>query len=210
MRLGRDWIRLTVVLALSGGGLTSVRSAAAQDLPRVSVTRPLSIEGISVEPRIEDLVGLSRVKYQGLIASELTSIGYRLNDPLAKRDPAHPPLTLVGVVKEQICDDEGPSQCRVAIQWELQDPKGLVLYRTTTRAVAREATRDKLRRSLVEGALRSLLLRRRFALQLTEADTGPRPKATGPAGLQTVSAGDAHVTGRSARGGGVAGVRRVG
>src|SRR6185295_19049727 len=76
------------------------------------------------------------------------------------------------------------SQCRIAILWELQDAKGMIVYRTATRAVGREATVERLRRTLVVGAVRSLLQRRRFALQLTEADTTPKPAPTGPLGFK--------------------------
>ncbi|MES1189375.1 MAG: trypsin-like peptidase domain-containing protein [Myxococcales bacterium] len=160
--------------------------AAAQELARVSVSRPLRVGGIVVEPGGQDVIGLSRIKFQGLIASELASVGYRLADAGdgLKSESALAPLTLLGVVKEEICDDEAPSQCRVAIQWELQDPRGVVVYRTTTRAVDQTPSLEKLRRGLVEGALRSLLQRRRFTLQLSD-QTAPRPApVVGPLGFK--------------------------
>ena len=160
--------------------------AAAQELARVSVNRPLRVAGIVMEAGRPDLVGLSRIKFQGLIAAELSSVGYRLADVngSSQADSALPPLTLIGSVKEEICDDEAPVQCRVAIQWELQDARGVAVYRTITRAVEQSARRDELRRGLVDGALRSLLQRRRFALQLTDETQPSKPRAVGPLGFK--------------------------
>jgi len=160
--------------------------AVAQELPRVSAQRPLRVGGVVAEVGDQDLIGLSRVKFQGLIAAELAGVGYRLaNDDGSKRLAAEPaPLTLIGYVKEEMCDDEAPSQCRVAIQWELQDARGVVVYRAITRAVEQTANLEKLRRSLIEGALRSLLQRRRFALQLGAGLEPAQPVASGPLGFK--------------------------
>src|ERR1041384_1171039 len=54
--------------------------ARAQDLPRVSVSRKLRIGGLGVDPHVEDLLGLGRTKFQGLLAGELSSVGYQLAD----------------------------------------------------------------------------------------------------------------------------------
>lgn len=157
-------------LGLLAAGLGLAPRAAAQELPRVSVQHALRVGGVVAESGEQDLIGLSRVEFQGLIAAELASVGYLLeSDDGAERAPsALPPLTLVGSVKEEICDDEAPSQCRIAIQWELQDARGAVVYRTITRSVDQAQSLEKLRRGLIEGALRSLLQRRRFTLQLIE------------------------------------------
>jgi S1-C subfamily serine protease len=179
-------LRLLLSSAFVGACLAVASPAAAQDLPRVSVSRALRIGGIVMESGNQDLIGLSRVKFQGLIAAELASVGYRLVDMSGARhaDSALPPLNLVGTVKEEICDDEAPSQCRVAIQWELQDSRGVVVYRTLTRAVDQAPSLEKLRRGLVEGALRSLLQRRRFALQLSDESKPSQPPAVGPLGFK--------------------------
>jgi len=175
-------------VGLLAAGLGATSNARAQELPRVSVQRPLRVGGVVAETGEQDLIGLSRVEFQGLIAAELTSVGYRIespNDDDAKRaEPASPRLTLVGYVKEEICDDEAPSQCRIAIQWELQDPRGVVAYRVITRAVEQKPNIEKLRRGLIEGALRSLLQRRRFALQLTEESKPSPSPATGALGFK--------------------------
>ena len=169
------WVPFLLRLAFVSGSFTaslgSASFALAQEVPRVAVARTLSVGGIAIDPHIEDLLGLGRIKFQGLIASELSSVGYRVEAPGERRaSPAGetPPLNLVGLVREETCDDQAPSQCRIAIQWELQDARGVVVYRTTTRAVEQSPTLEKQRRGLLVGALRSLLLRRRFALQLSE------------------------------------------
>jgi len=150
------------------------------------VSRPLRVAGIVMEAGQQDLLGLSRIKFQGLIAAELAGAGYRLADSeaLSPGEPGLPALTLIGSVKEEFCDDEASPQCRVAIQWELQDARGIAVYRTITRAVAQASTLDELRRGLVEGALRSLLQRRRFPLQLTEESRPSAPAAVGPLGFK--------------------------
>jgi S1-C subfamily serine protease len=178
--------RLLLSTALLGGCLAAASPAAAQDLPRVSVSRALRVAGIVMESGNQDLIGLSHIKFQGLIAAELASVGYRLVDMNGARsaDSALPALNLVGTVKEEICDDEAPSQCRIAIQWELQDTRGVVVYRTLTRAVDQAASLEKLRRGLVEGALRSLLQRRRFALQLSDDSKPSAPRVVGPLGFK--------------------------
>lgn len=116
-----------------------------------------------------------------MIAMELASVGYLLTNSDGGEPPASapPPLTLVGSVREEICDDEAPSQCRVAVQWELQDARGVVVYRAITRAVEQAPSLEKLRRGLIEGTLRSLLQRRRFALQLVD-HSGPNEVAAPP------------------------------
>lgn len=163
------------------------RSAGAQELQRVSVNRPVIVGGVSIEQRGDDVIGLARVKFHGLIAAEMSAVGYQVltpEDPRVRQDVAHPPLVLVGLIKEEICDDIAPSQCRIKVQWELQDQKGVVLYRTTTRAVEQQPSYDRLRHGLMLGALHSLLSRRRFALQLTDQKTEQMPTATGPLGFK--------------------------
>ena len=160
--------------------------ATAQDLPRVSASRLVTIGGIVADPHKEDVLGLSRIKYHGLIAGELASVGYHVVEAAAvetNRDPSHPPLNLIGMVKEEICDDQLPRQCRLAIQWELQDRRGVVVYRATTRAVDQTESLDKERRDLVQSAVRSLLQRRRFALQLT-IDQADKRDTQGPFGFK--------------------------
>jgi len=159
----------------------------AQELPRVAGTRGVVVGGLVSDPHVEDVLGLGRVKFHGLIASELSVIGYRVVHASAaanKRDAGLPPLTLIGTVKEEICDDQAPRQCRVAVQWELQDRKGVVTYRTLTRAVDQAETLEKQRRALVEATLHSLLQRRRFALQLTDSQDAPKPAANQPLGFK--------------------------
>lgn len=158
-------------------GCVSTRPAAAQELARVSVSRPLRVAGIVMEAGQQDLIGLSRIKFQGLIAAELGSVGYRLAnlDDSRPVDASSPPLTLIGSVKEEVCDDQTPTECRAAIQWELQDPRGVVVYRTITRAVQQAVSLEQMRRGLVDGALRSLLQRRRFTLQLSD-ESKPTPQ----------------------------------
>jgi S1-C subfamily serine protease len=162
---------------------------AAQDLPRVSVTRQLRVAGLTVEPGFEDALGFARTKFQGVIAAELASVGYRLlNESGRDRGEAATALTLVGAMKEEICDDEMPSQCRIAILWELQDPKGVAVYRTMTRAVDQQPSFEKLRRGLIDGALKSLLQRRRFALRLSDPEAAsPTPQPAGPLGFKQCS-----------------------
>lgn len=175
-----------LVLGLLSAGLGLSPRAAAQELPRVAVQRPLRVGGVLAETGEQDVIGLSRVKFQGLIAAELASVGYRIQSDEEPQPAASalPALTLIGYVKEEICDDEAPSQCRVAIQWELQDGRGVVAYRAITRAVEQTGSLEKLRRGLIEGALRSLLQRRRFALQLSAESKGKPAPATGPLGFR--------------------------
>jgi hypothetical protein len=167
------------------------RSAHSQDLPRVSATRKLLVAGVGVDHRSGDLLGLSRIKFQGLIASELGSAGYVIGGPddaaVGHGDAA--PLTLTGSVREEICDDIAPSQCRIAILWDLQNEKGLTVYRTLTRAVEQQPTLDELRRALVTASLHSLLKRRRFELQLKGADADWGPRGPGPLGFKRCSRG---------------------
>lgn len=185
--LASTWRMLLAVTCLVGSSLGSIRTASAQELPRVTPARALRVNGLSVGPYAQDLLGLSRLKFQGLLASELSAVGYRLAEPdgsttLEKGSAA--PLTLTGEVREEVCDDQQPAQCRVAIQWELQDARGLAVYRTLTRALGQAPTLNALRRALVEGALHSLMQRRRFELQLTAVD-GPTPApVTGPLGFK--------------------------
>lgn len=167
--------------------LAAPRTGAAQELPRVSATRAVRVTGLVMGPHAQDVLGLSRLKFQGLIASQLSAVGYRLAEPDAPPSPpsAEPaPLTLTGEVREEVCDDERPAQCRVAVQWELQDARGLAVYRTTTRALGQAPTLDALRRVLVEGALHSLLQRRRFELQLTAAEGPASAPTSGPLGFK--------------------------
>jgi len=146
--------------------LLPCRSSAAEPKPS---KHSVVIDGISVPPHGDDLLGLARLKFQGLISSELASAGYRV----AVRETAEPSaLTLVGLLKEEICDEQSPRQCRVSIQWQLEDGRGVVVYRATTRAVDQAPSLDAQRRSLVLLTLRSLLQRPRFAEQLL--DTTPR------------------------------------
>ena len=167
------------------------RLARGQDLPRVSATRKLLVAGVAVDHRSGDLLGLSRIKFQGLIASELGSAGYVIGGPddaaLSHGDAA--PLTLTGSVREEICDDVAPSQCRIAISWDLQNQKGVTVYRTLTRAVEQQPTLDELRRALVMASLHSLLKRRRFELQLKGADADWGLREAGPLGFKRCSRG---------------------
>jgi S1-C subfamily serine protease len=151
------------------------------DAPRVSVTRKVAVTGVGSTPLVADVLGISRWQFQGLIASELQSVGYLLATPdeqLAARDPATAPLSLVGTLTEEECAPTEPRQCRIAVRWELQDQHGMVVYRVITRAVAEGDNVGVLRRELVEGVLQSLLRRRRFPLQLVEAERPPAPSAT--------------------------------
>ncbi len=166
-------VRLCLAAALCASVSTAARAARAQDLPRVSVSRALVVEGVVADPTVSDLLGLSRVRFQGLIATELSAVGYRVEGAGADTLQGLPPLVLAGVVKEEICDDIAPSQCRVAIQWELQERNGSVVYRTVTRAVDQQPTLDRLRRVLIQGALRSLMGRRRFASRLGSGEPAP-------------------------------------
>jgi hypothetical protein len=152
-------------------------AARAQDVPRVTVSRPLEVEGLTTSSKVADLLGMSRVGYQGVISSELRSVGYLLS---GEGTGSLPPLVLVGVVEEQVCDELAPRQCRIAIEWELQERGGVVVYRTTTRAVEQRPGFEAMRRALVQGAVRSLLTRRRFALRLSDAAT--RDRAAGEVG----------------------------
>ena len=111
MRFARLFVALSHVLGVAS--LVVARPARAQDLPRVSVTRKLSVAGIGMERRDQDVLGIARVKFQGLIASELTSIGYLVvgpQDGLRPGEAGPPPLTLVGNVKEEICDSQAPAR----------------------------------------------------------------------------------------------------
>lgn len=180
------------VLALVLGvvAVTSIaEGAAAQELARVTVLRPLRVGGLTTDPRAEDVLGLGRVKFQGVIAAALSAVGYRLAEPgdaatSQRAEPGPSPLDLVGYVREEICDDEAPSQCRIAVQWELQDARGVTVYRTITRAVDQASSLEKLRRGLVEGSLRSLLQRRRFALQLSDGSAPTKAPVVGPLGFK--------------------------
>jgi S1-C subfamily serine protease len=167
------------------------RLARSQDLPRVSAARKLLVAGVAVDHRSADLLGLSRIKFQGLIASELSSAGYVIGGPddavLGHGEAA--PLTLIGSVREEICDDVAPSQCRIAILWDLQNQKGVTVYRALTRAVEQQPTLDELRRALVTASLHSLLKRRRFELQLKGADADWGPREPGPLGFKRCSRG---------------------
>jgi S1-C subfamily serine protease len=156
----------------------------------VSVAGSLKVSGIEADAHVSDVLGLAHIKFQGLIAAELRSIGYRIIDPEQRAtgaDAAHPPLTLVGVLKEEICDEQKPQQCRVLILWELQDARGVASYRVQTRAVAQAQSVAQTQRELVKLALRSLLTRRRFTLQLREPESEPKHDAAadfGPLGFK--------------------------
>jgi hypothetical protein len=185
--LANAWRRLLTAACVVGASLGVTRLAAAQDLPRVSPARALRVAGLVMGPHAQDLLGISRVKFQGLIAAQLSAVGYRLADDDAAMKPAKaelPPLTLTGEVREEICDDDQPAQCRVAIQWQLEDARGLAVYRTTTRALAQAASLEAQRRGLVEGALRSLMQRRRFELQLTSMERPAETPDAGPLGFK--------------------------
>jgi S1-C subfamily serine protease len=179
----RRWV-WSVWLAV--GWLAQVHALAAQELPRVSTTRMLLVAGVGVDQKNADLLGLSRIKFQGLIASELASVGYRIAsaDDAAVRHGESAPLTLTGSVREEICDDIAPSQCRIAILWDLQDHRGATVYRALTRAVEQRATLEELRRALITQSLHSLLKRRRFALQLTDVESGSAARDPEPLGFK--------------------------
>jgi S1-C subfamily serine protease len=174
------------LLALTVGALAIVEPAQSQELPRVSVTRKLAVAGVSGDAHHQDLLGISRIKFQGLIAAELGEVGYVLATPdeIAFQRGDRAPLTLSGRIKEEICDDIEPSQCRIAISWELEDVRGRVVYRVLTRAVEQQSSIEQLRRGLVRGALHSLLKRRRFALQLADVDAATVADAEGPLGFK--------------------------
>ncbi len=178
--------RRLVALGLAASGLLASAPALASDLgssaaTRVSVTRKLAVVGVSSTPLVEDVLGISRWQFQGLIAAELQGVGYLLasaDQQQAARDPASAPLSLVGTLTEEECAPTEPRQCRIAVRWELQDPRGAALYRVITRAVAESDNVSALRRALVEGALQSLLRRRRFPLQLVDAEQPAARSAT--------------------------------
>lgn len=171
--------RVRTVLAATAWGLGLsffAPAAQAQDVPRVSASRPVIVEGLSVDSKVPDLLGLARVRFQGLIALELSSVGYRVGDP--EGTSPETAFILAGSVKEEACDDVAPSQCRVAIQWELQRRSGVVVYRTLTRAVDQQPNLERLRRGLVQGALRSLLSRRRFTTRLADSSGASAPSGS--------------------------------
>lgn len=177
--------------------LLAARPLVAQELPKVKGTRPVVVQGLVSDVHNEDLLGLGRTKFQGFIASELASVGYhvwRMSQDPNEREQGAAPLTLVGIVKEEICDEQTPRQCRIAVQWELQDKKGVVAYRTLTRAVDQSAAHDHQARELVGGTLRSLLQRPRFALQLTDSAEAPRP-ITEPLGFERCARADVPLPG---------------
>jgi len=187
MRASVDRKGIFLGVVLTWGALCSLPAQAeAQEVSKVAGTRPVVVAGIVSDPHNEDVLGLARVKFQGVIASELASVGYHVVDVGAapgKRELSTVPLTLVGIVKEEICDDQKPRQCRIALLWELRNHKGVVVYRALTRAVDQEASVEKERRSLISGALRSLLQRPRFPLQLTDVADAPR-QITEPLGFK--------------------------
>jgi S1-C subfamily serine protease len=183
MRRPAACVRLGSSVCLVALGAAWAPAAVAQELPKVSATRPVAVEGITIDARVEDVLGLGRIHFQGLVAAELSAVGYRVVPPHDSSFGARA-LTLVGLVKEEVCSDVAPPQCRVAIQWELQDRTGLVVYRTTTRAVEQQPALEKVRRGLLQGALRSLLGRRRFALRLTEFDGFDEAAAGGELGFK--------------------------
>lgn len=153
----------------------------------MSVSRPLAVEGLTTDAKVPDLLGMSRVGFQGVISSELRSVGYLL---AGEDGSALPPLVLVGVIEEQVCDELTPKQCRIAIEWELQQQGGVVVYRTTTRAVEQQPGFEAMRRGLVQGAVRSLLSRRRFTLRLSDAATRERASTEGAVDLGFVQDAD--------------------
>jgi hypothetical protein len=164
--------------------------AIAQELSRVTTTRKLRIAGIESDRLVPDLLGFTRVQFQGLLATELTSVGYQLADQgdVAASDPHRQPLTLAGSLKEQICDDQRPRQCRIAMQWQLEDARGFIVYRVLTRAVGQDANLETLRRGLLLDALHSLLKRKKFALGLTDfAELEPRRSDTAMLGFKACS-----------------------
>lgn len=173
------WELAAIGLLVSAPALAS--DVGMSDAPHVSVTRKLAVTGVGSTPLVEDVLGISRWQFQGLIASELQSIGYLLassDEQLAGRDPATAPLSLIGTLTEEQCVPTEPRQCRIAVRWELQDQHGMVVYRVITRAVAEGDNVGVLRRELVEGVLQSLLRRRRFPLQLIDAQQPAVPFAT--------------------------------
>jgi hypothetical protein len=133
-------------------------------------TLPLEVGGIRADVMVDDVLGIGRVRFVGLIAEQLQDQGYRVvAGPLGtSKAGGEQPLTLVGVVKEELCERIDVRQCRIAVQWELQDQRGATRYRVTTRAVGEGNEIGPLQRGLVLGALQSLLARRRFALQLRD------------------------------------------
>ena len=107
MNLAANSLRWLCTMALSLVASSSVTElAAAQNLPRVSATRALRVGGLSIDPHAEDLLGLGRIKFHGVIAAELSSVGYTLGEPgdaSAARNGAvrgQAPLELFGYVRE--------------------------------------------------------------------------------------------------------------
>lgn len=154
---------------------------AENEPPRAAVKHSVIVDGISAPPHGDDVLGIARIKFHGLIGNELTDAGFRVS---ARETAGSGALTLVGLLKEEVCDDQSPAQCRVAIQWQLEDRRGVPVYRATTRAVDQASTFDGERRSLVLGALRSLMQRPRFALQLVEPAPVPESRPAGPLGFR--------------------------
>lgn len=173
-------------LCLASASFGNAGAARGQELPRVATSRKIAVAGVVAEHGREDLLGLSRVKFQGLIGSELMSAGYQLASPdeAAFSHGEGAPLTLTARVEEEICDDLAPSQCRVAITWSLEDARGVVVYRTLTRAFDQKPSIDELRRSLIRDALASLLRRRRFPLQITRGGAATAAAPAGPLGFR--------------------------
>jgi hypothetical protein len=171
------WLIVLAVLAWSRLVLSEPRAAG----------HAIVVDGISAPPHADDLLGLTRLKFQGLIGSELSGAGYRVS----VRDAAEPSsLVLVGLLKEEVCDGQPEVQCRIAIQWQLEDRRGVAVYRATTRAVDQASSFEALRRSLVLGALHSLLQRPRFGRKVAGDSLGQAPGAREPLGFRRCPRGD--------------------
>jgi hypothetical protein len=93
--------------ALVVAALSVARPAQAQAAPGAVGKRALIVAGVEVEPRVEDLLGLGRLKFHGVIAGELSGAGYRVvaGGTTGGESDAEAPLTLVGSVVEEICEE---------------------------------------------------------------------------------------------------------
>lgn len=185
----------TVVMCAVGLSVVSGR-ATAQELPHITASRGVIVAGLSSEPTTEDVLYLGRTKFSGVIAAELAGAGVPLRSAAERSSVVEaPPLSLFGTLKEETCDGPLPSQCRVAIQWELQDVRGRTIYRTTTRAVASADSFERERRALVEDAVHSLLRRRRFLLQFQATGASVAESPSEPLGFKSCQRPDVSLPG---------------